>query len=218
MELDTDQPENQPVLSDAGPFPKQLLIAFLTEHTAPLLGTIRSYVQRMGLAKGEEGRAVALEVLQEVVVEALDHAERFRPSGQAMAWLLGIAMNVIKRKRAEFVRRSQHEMSIVQFSTKQGELLSEGELFDLVASVTLAGPEQTIEADEQALTMLSLVSAEDQHILSLVFLADFDRELLAAQLGITPVAARVRLHRALGRLRVAWCTQQLRQQEGESNG
>ena len=41
--------------------------------------------------------------------------------------------------------------------------------------------------------MLSLVSADDQHILRLAFLYDFDRELLAEQLGIKATTARVRL-------------------------
>jgi DNA-directed RNA polymerase specialized sigma24 family protein len=66
-----------------------------SDNVASLLGIIRSYVKRMGLASGEDVSAVALEVLQEVVLEALDHAGRFNPTGQPMAWLLGIAMNVI---------------------------------------------------------------------------------------------------------------------------
>lgn len=196
---------------------KRLLIAFLSEHTAPLLGTLRSYVQRMGLARGEQVPAVALEVLQEVAIEALEHADRFNPTRQPMAWLLGIGMNIIKRKKTELAKRSQREISIAHLSTPQADPLSEGELFDHIAGHAVAGPEQDIEANEQALTILSLVSAEDQHILCLAFLYDFEREALAAKLGVTPVAARVRLHRALSRLRVAWSKQHLLQQEGASN-
>ena len=196
---------------------KQQLIAFLAENTAPLLGTLRSYVQRMGLAGGAEVPAVALEVLQEAVVEALNHADRFDPTGQPMAWMLGISVNVIKRKKVELAKRAQRETSIATFSKQPEESLSEGELFDQVASCTLAGPEQDIEANEQAASLLSLVSAEDQRILRLAFLYDCEREALAEQLGITPVAARVRLHRALSRLRVAWRRQQGDQQEGRAN-
>src|SRR6516164_4591882 len=90
--------------STATDFNKQRLVDFLTDNVATLLGILRSYVQRMGLARGEEVAAVAVEVLQEVVIEALDHADRFDPTGQPMAWLLGIAINVIKRKKAEQVR------------------------------------------------------------------------------------------------------------------
>jgi RNA polymerase sigma factor (sigma-70 family) len=133
-----------------------------------------------------------------------------------MAWMLGIAVNVIKRKRAELAQRARREMSIADLSIRQEEPLSEGELFDQIAPCSLAGPEQDIEANEQASSLLSLVSTEDQRILRLAFLYDCEREALAEQLGITPVAARVRLHRALSRLRGAWRKQQVDQQEGES--
>ena len=216
MEFDTAGHESHLALSAADAAKKQLLIAFLTENTAPLLGTLRSYVQRMGLARGEEVSAVALEILQEAVVEALNHADRFNPAGQPMAWLLGIAVNVIKRKKAELAKRARRETSITDLSVRQEEPLSEGELFDQVASCTLAGPEQDIEANEQASSLLSLVSSEDQRILRLAFLYDCEREALAEQLGISPVAARVRLHRALSRLRGALRRQQVDQQEGES--
>ena len=50
---------------------------------------------RMGLAQGQAMPDVALEVFQEVAVEALDHVDRFRPDGQPMAWLLGITVKMI---------------------------------------------------------------------------------------------------------------------------
>lgn len=197
---------------------KQRLVDFLANNVATLLGILRSYVQRMGLARGEEVAAVAVEVLQEVVIEALDHADRFDPTGQPMAWLLGIAMNVIKRKKAELARRSQRELSMSDLSLAQQEPLSEDELFDRFTANTAAGPEQDIAANEQAEILLSLVSPEDQQILLLAFLYGFERDALAEKLGISPGATRVRLHRALKRLRLAWSKQQhLNVQEGESN-
>ncbi len=216
MESDIAGHEGHLALTAADAAKKQQLIAFLTGYTVPLLGTLRSYVQRMGLATGDDVPPVALEVLQEAVVEALKHAERFDPTGQPMAWMLGISVNVIKRKKAELAKRARRETSITTLSPQQGEFLSEGEQFDQIASCVLAGPEQDIEANEQASSLLSLVSAEDQRILRLAFLYDCEREALAEQLGITPVAARVRLHRALSRLRIAWRRQQVDQQEGES--
>lgn len=214
MESETARHKDQLAFIAVEDAKKQQLIMFLTENTAPLLGTLRSYVQRMGLGRGDDVPTIALEVLQEAVVEALKHADRFIPTGQPMAWLLGISVNVIKRKKAELAQRARRETSIAALS--QQESLSEGELFDQVASCVLAGPEQDIEANEQASSLLSLVSAEDQRLLRLAFLYDFEREALAEQLGITPVAARVRLHRALSRLRIAWRKQQVEQQEGES--
>jgi RNA polymerase sigma factor (sigma-70 family) len=193
------------------------IIEFITGNAASLLGIIRSYVKRMGLASGEEVPAVAIEVLQEVVLEALDHVDRFNPTGQPMAWLLGIAINVIKRNKAELLKRSQRELSIGELSLAQEEHLSEQELFDQITANPSAGPDQEIAANEQAELLLSLVSPEDQRILILAFLQGFEREALAQKLGISPGATRVRLHRALKRLRLAWNEQHLISQKGESN-
>src|SRR5712691_6039666 len=145
------------------------LVDFITDNVASLLGILRSYVQRMGLARGEAVSAVAVEVLQEVVIEALDHAERFNPTGQPMAWLLGIATNVIKRKKVEIAKRSRRELSIGELSIGQQQPLSEEELFDQITANTSAGPEQDIAANEQAVMLLSLVSAEDRQLLLLAF-------------------------------------------------
>ncbi|HMC99188.1 MAG TPA: sigma-70 family RNA polymerase sigma factor [Ferruginibacter sp.] len=193
------------------------IIEFINDNVASLLGIIRSYVKRMGLARGEDVPAVAVEVLQEVVLEALDHADRFNPTGQPMAWLLGIAINVIKRNKAELIKRSQRELSMSDMSLMQEEHLSESELFDQLAAHSAAEPDQEIAANEQAELLLSLVSHEDQHILMLAFLQGFEREALAQKLGISPGATRVRLHRALKRLRLAWSEQYLKSQKGESN-
>src|SRR5690348_5195256 len=130
------------------------LVDFITDNVASLLGILRSYVQRMGLARGEAVPAVAVEVLQEVVIVALDHADRFNPTGQPMAWLLGIAINVIKRKKVELAKRSQRELSIGAISLAQREPLSEDELFDQISAGTTAGPDQEIAANEQAELLL----------------------------------------------------------------
>ena len=193
------------------------LIDFIADNVASLLGIIRSYVMRMGLAHGEEVPAVALEVLQEVVLEALGHANRFDPTGQPMAWLLGIAINVIKRKKYEHIKRSQRELSMSDFSLTHEEGLNESDLYDQLTANTYAGPDQEIAANEQAELLLSLVSSEDQQILMLAFVQGFEREALAQKLGISPGATRVRLHRALKRLRLAWSEQHLKSQKGESN-
>ncbi|HZU70212.1 MAG TPA: sigma-70 family RNA polymerase sigma factor [Ktedonobacteraceae bacterium] len=196
---------------------KERIVEFLADNAAALLGTLRSYVQRMGVARGEEVTATAIEVLQEVVIEALDHADRFNPSGQPMAWLLGIAINIIKRKKVEYAKRSRRELFIHELSTDRQESLSDDELLDQIPACATAGPEQDVAANEQAALLLSLVSPEDQQLLQLAFLYGFEREALAEKLGITPAAARVRLHRALKRLRLAWREQHMNNQEGESH-
>ncbi len=196
---------------------KQRIFDCIAENAAALLATLRVYVQRMGLASGEEVAAAAVEVLQEVVIEALEHADRFNSSGQPVAWLLGIAVNIIKRKKVEKAKRSRRELFIGELAHAQSEPLSDDELFDQLTACQSAGPEQDFAANEQAVLLLSLVSLEDRQLLLLAFLYGFEREALAEKFGITPVAARVRLHRALQRLRLAWREQNMKLQEGDGN-
>ena len=206
-----EQPASVPISTPVSQA-RRLLLAFLADQTAPLLGTFRSYVQRMDLARGQAVQAVALDVLQEVAVEALEHVERFDTERQPMAWLLGIGMNIIRRKKAEMARRSRREVTFGHLALLLPEIQGEDELLDTIAPFMLADPEQDIEANEQASLMLALVAPDDQRVLRLAILADFERDALARELGISPIAARVRLHRALNRLRSAWQELQLQQQ------
>jgi RNA polymerase sigma factor (sigma-70 family) len=194
-----------------------MIAEYIADNTSSLLGIIRSYVMRMRLASGEDVSPVALEVLQQVVLEALDHADRFDVTGQPMAWLLGIAINIIKRNKAERIKSSQRVLTVSDLSLMQEEELSESDLFDQFVTSSEAGLDQEITANEQAKLLLSLVSPEDQHILMLAFLEGYEREALAQKLGISPGATRVRLHRALKRLRLAWSEQYPDLHKGESN-
>lgn len=194
---------------------KQQLLEFLSEHTMPLLGTLRTYVQRLGLATGEEVAVAALDALQETVVEALSHADRFDATRQPMAWLLGIAVNVIKRKKVEKAKRAGRELLLGSLSARYPEVASESDMLDLLIPTTVAGPEQAVEADERVCELLSLVSLDDQQVLRLAFLEDFEREALARRLGITTGAAGMRLHRTLARLRIALNEQKERQRGDE---
>ena len=183
---------------------KRELLAFLEDHTAPLLGTIRVYVQRLGLAHGDNVRAVALDVFQEAATEALAHAERFSPGREPRAWLLGIAVNVIRRKKAEQIRRSQRELSFQQvFPTFDDSLEAAGAQGQRFSQPATEAADLSLEASERAEDLLALVSADDSQVLRLAILEDFDSDALAARLGVGTGAARMRLHRALNRLRLA---------------
>lgn len=195
---------------------KQQLFEFLSEHTAPLLGTLRTYVLRLGLATGEEGAVVAMEVLQETAVEALSHADRFDATRQPMAWLLGIAVNVIRRKKVEKAKRAGCELLLGSLAVRYPEVASESDMLDLLMPDAVAGPEQAVEADERACELLSLVSLDDQQVLRLAFLEDFERDALARRLGVTTGTAGMRIHRALARLRMA-LNEQKERQRGEED-
>lgn len=177
---------------------------FIQEETETLLETLRYYVIRARLADAEGAALAAVELLNEVVVEALEHADRFRSSGQPMAWLLGIAANLIRRKQAERATRNRREPLVRDLYLDAQDTLSEDELFDRLAALTVAEPAQDLETDETVSAILTRVSKNDQHILRLAVLHDLNGEELAQALGVTPGTARVRLHRALNRLRAAW--------------
>ena len=88
---------------------QQYLRQFLQENMVPLLEIIRSYVVRVGLARGEAVQATATDILNDAIIEALAHADRFDANTQPRAWILAIAANVLKRKKAEATKRQQRE-------------------------------------------------------------------------------------------------------------
>ncbi|HEY4384398.1 MAG TPA: sigma factor, partial [Ktedonobacteraceae bacterium] len=84
---------------------QMILYDYLQENTASLLGTVRGYVLRMGLATSAEVQDLALEIFQESIAEALTSAERFDRQVPPRAWLLGIVANVIKRRKVMQAKR-----------------------------------------------------------------------------------------------------------------
>jgi RNA polymerase sigma-70 factor (ECF subfamily) len=195
---------------------QQHLRRFLQENTVPLLGIIRSYVVRVGLARGEAVQAAANDILNDAVIEALTHADRFDSTTQPMAWILAIAANVLKRKKTEATKRQQRE-ALLSDLPNRSDVINDGDFFDQIAVLSHPGPEQAIETHEQVIEMLSTVSLDDQKVLRLALLHDLSTSTLAQMLSITPGAARVRLHRALNRLRTAWGIRESNRERGEHN-
>ena len=80
---------------------------FIEENADELLQTIALFVRKAGLAAGSAAEELSLELLSEVCCEALKKAECYDPARLAGPWLLGIAANLIKRKRV----RTRNERS-----------------------------------------------------------------------------------------------------------
>lgn len=207
-------PADQPAASASA---QKLLRDYLQESAASLLSTIRSYVLRMGLAVGSEVQDIAQEIFQESVVEALTSAERFDHQASPRAWILGIAVNVIKRRKVVLARQFKRETHLGDLTQRYPDVPDEQAVLDKIMPPVTSGPEQIVETHEQAAELLALVSRQDQYILRLAVLEGHQHTSLARELGTTPGTARVRLHRALGRLRVAWKTQQEQRQKGAHN-
>ena len=185
------------------------LLECIEQNVESLLGSISLYARRMRLDGEADARGMAVEILQETVVEALDHADSFTATRQPVAWLLGIAVNVIRRKKVEQAKHARREISLVLLAAQQPGPTSEQDVLDRLLSITeiVSDPGQTLESDEEVAVILSLVSPADQEVLRLAVLEDLERETLAQHLGIPAGTARMRPHRALRRLRLAWFKQ-----------
>jgi len=187
---------------------RAILTAFIEQESADLFVILRSYVIRMGLAPPTTAEQVTQELMNQVVVEALQSAERFDPTRRPMPWLLGIGINLIR----EQLRCDVHSREIPTrdlFTAIQAEL-SDDELFERLgafADTNPAGQIEQAERDSWIANLLAQLSEKDQQIIQLAILNDLDRGSISRQLGITPEAARVRLHRAIMRLR-SWFTAQ----------
>jgi RNA polymerase sigma factor (sigma-70 family) len=187
---------------------KTRLRQFIESESSTLLGTLRYYLFRAGLSgRGLPLESAAQDLLNDVIAEALQHEDRFRTAGQPRAWMLGIAANLVKRRQRELVNRDHREPLIRDLHPEMESTMSDDELFDWMAEVAASTPD-AFEQREDGQALLAALSPDDEHILRLAIMNGLDGASLAKALKITPGAARVRLHRALGRLRVIYTQQQ----------
>lgn len=177
------------------------LRSFLEGQADGLLSAIRLYVLRGGLARGADVSDVAAELLCETAIEALEHSDRFDPERRPMAWLLGIAANLVKRRRAQDALHHRREPLLADLA---GADDPDADPLDALFRSPLPGPEESVLADAGARALLALVPEEDARVLRLAVIHELSGEEVARELGITPGAARVRIHRARTRLRQAW--------------
>lgn len=192
---------------------------FLQENARQLQNILCGYVVKMGLASGENVELVAAEVFQDAVLETLAHAERFNPNMQARPWFLAIAANILKRHRADYLKRYRFEVLTGDLARQTPEE-SVGDVLDQMMGTRggTSGPEQTVIARESARELLALVAPEDAQLLHMALVQGWDASALGQLMGITPGAARVRVHRALSRLRAAWRQEQQRKERGGYHG
>lgn len=181
-----------------------LLNQFLGEEAAHLMGILRSYVFKYKLAdKNEEIQEIALELCNEVYIEAVKSRERFDPACAPRAWLLGIARILILRKRAAMIERKHHEDLMCDLVQQRQEQEGDEDPLERLFTKTGLGLEQQVEANDTVEYLFSRVSKEYQHILHLWYIEDLSAEEIAETLGCNRNSAIVRLHRARKQLRAA---------------
>ena len=194
-----------------------------------LMGILRSYVVKGKLASGESVEDMTNELLDEMTVEALKSAANFNPAVHPpRAWLLKIAANLILRKQHQSHQRREREVLMRDISPgiREGvagdiasEHMSDADYFDRIAGQVLtgqitvdekiswampfirAGVQEKLEEEKTVTELLASVSIEDQEVLRLAIINELEGEELAKTLGVNHGTARVRLHRAINRLR-----------------
>lgn len=191
-----------------------LLARFIEENAASLMITLRGYVRKARLVPDdyEAVQEAALELLEEVYIEARKTASRFDPSRQPRAWLLGIANNLVLRRRESKQMQSQREKTVSDLRRADQEELTDEDILDRLTSLYHEGPESGVIANEQFEYLLSLVSEGDRHLLRLAIELDLDGKSLAQALGCSYNTALVRFYRARQHLRST-----IERQRGESN-
>ena len=151
--------------------------AFYREHVA----LITRFVAR----RVADPHAVA-DLTAEVFLTAIASAHAYRPSkGSPVAWLYGIARNVIAGER----RRAAHELRAVGRMAGR-RLLDDDDIARLEERIDAESPGRA------ACLALARLPEDERAVLELVAIDGLPVHEAAAALGIRPGTARVRLHRA----------------------
>lgn len=160
----------------------ELFEVFYREHVE---GVQRFVVRRVG------DRERAADLTAEIFLAAIDSAHRYRPrSGSPRAWLYGIARALVANDRRRQGRERAREERF-----RGSALLDEEDAARMDARIDAAAQSRCLYA-----AMDRLPEAE-RAVLELVALDELTVAEAAAAAGVRPVTARVRLHRARGKLR-----------------
>ena len=160
----------------------QAFEAFYREHVEP--------VQRF-VARRVDDPYLAADLTAEVFLAAIDAAAGYRPErGTPAAWLFGVARIVVAGEHRRSARERQAHARL------QGRrLLGDDDLERMRERIDAATRSRALFA------AVAQLPEGERAVLELVALDDLSVTEAAAVLGVRPVTARVRLHRARGALR-----------------
>jgi len=160
----------------------ELFEVFYLEHVE---GLQRFVARRVG------NREQAADLTAEIFVAAIDSANRYRVGrGTPKAWLYGIARMLVADDRRRDARERAREEKV-----RGSALLDEEDAARMDARIDAAAQSRDLYA-----AMDRLPEAE-RAVLELIALDELTVAEAAAAVGVQPVTARVRLHRARRRLR-----------------
>src|SRR5690606_158015 len=155
-----------------GPLRRYLETLDEGDEAAQLLRQIRVYLHYARVDAHHGGRDIALEVLQETVIEALRVEDRFDAGRSPKAWLLGIANKVVLRVRERILRELNHEQqagdwaAVERASDRAGaNAMSEDEIFDRLMAHRQARPDEAVLAQMRLDELLGRLHAEDRRVI-----------------------------------------------------
>jgi RNA polymerase sigma-70 factor (ECF subfamily) len=123
--------------------------------------------------------ALAEDAVQEAFVKVMEKAQSYRPTGSARAWVMRIAHNAA----IDMLRRERRDAPLAdEHAREDGDLGEAEERADFLAATRS-------------------LSDLDKAIVVMRVFADMPHAEVAASVGMTEVATRVRYHRILKRLR-----------------
>lgn len=147
-------------------------------------------VQRF-VARRVGDRERAADLTAEIFLAVIDSAHRYRPrSGSPKAWLYGIARVLVADDRR---RRGRERAREERF--RGSALLDEEDAARMDARIDAAAQSRRLYA------AMDRLPEGERAVLELVAIDELTVAEAAAATGVRPVTARVRLHRARGRLR-----------------
>lgn len=128
-------------------------------------------------------RTIAEDILQITWLKAIDNLSKFEPRGVGFgAWLFAIAKNECR----QHWRNQKHEISFDPVEHDRPD-------------INQSNTETTILVNQS----LASLSEEDRELVRLRYIADLSFRDIAAILKTNPITVRVRIHRAIARLRDA---------------
>jgi len=156
---------------------------------------VRVLVVRMaGPLRDHEIDGIVHETINETWIRAVRNEHRFDPARPALPWMLAIATNVLlERRRATYRDRRQ-----VPQTDLTDEMLLENMLSTQDSKIDSTSNQHAVQA------VLAELPTETRKLLEARFSDGLDGPALAARLGISHGAARVRLCRALQQFRERW--------------
>lgn len=169
----------------------------IVEHHQTLTRLFHLYISRAGLSD----QVSPDELLNDVTVVAMSKSDEWPHIHNPLAWLIGIGINRLRKIRDTLAKQRQREPFVRDIYHNVENAMSDGELFDLINLLTGPDPAQTIETRTLVSSWLALLEPEEQQILELAIVFELNGNMLAKELGCSPGTARMRLHRALKRLR-----------------